>query len=154
MYTYYHHPMTSRDKDAVIIGLSVRAMADFQKIFTQRKAQCNNEKWKAVLMDIGEEVIGGFLRNLTIEHVVLTMQYTRELKQMDAKELFTTPVPEPVTQEKNQRRQMENEYMLGHPENVRFYSFRRNTKNRHKNSGERVVMDAFKAARHGVPILT
>ncbi len=147
MYSYHHHPMTSRDKEGVLIGLSIRTMVDFRKIFDVRKAQCRNPKRHDELMDIGEEVIGGFLNNLTMDLIVRTQQYTRELHAMDVSELFTKPVPEPVIQEKTQRREKENEYMLGHPEHARFYSFRRNTKNRTKPSGERAVMDTFHKAR-------
>lgn len=145
MFHYKHHPMTERDKDGVLISLVVRDMVEFRKIMDQRKLQCTSQKWQEILKEIETDVLDGFHTSVSVQFVKRVRQYTHELKAMDVCEFFAPPVPEPVVAK--DRRQLEQEFLLGHPEGERFYSFRRNGRlRRGGNSGERKVMDSFRKA--------
>lgn len=128
MYTYKPHPMTDREKEAVLISLTIRAMVKFQKVLASRLQECNNSQWQRILKEVKDEVTEALLVRTDLK---LIMQYTKELEAMDVSEFFPKPKlqPAPVAIDYEQRRQMEKDHMLGHPTGERIFSFRRRTRN-------------------------
>lgn len=143
MYTYTHHPMTDRDKDGVMIGLLIRAMIKFNKIYDKRVAQCTSDKWQTILKEVRVDVVQAFLDRADLQTI---SQFTKELEELNVEEFFpkVTPIvavapvvklqPEAVVKDFNQP-----------PTGARFYSFRRRSRVMISlATGEPVVKEPFR----------
>jgi hypothetical protein len=120
MYTYRKREMTERDKEATLIGLTIRAMVEFQKIHAQRVAECPSPKWQQILQDVKKEVTEALLKRTDL---LTIMAYTRELKNMDVSEFF--PADEPQDNEQSSKAMADEAIGRAMQPQGRFYHMRK-----------------------------
>ena len=146
MYTYTQHAMSDRDKDGVMVGLLIRAMIKFNKIYDLRASQCTSEKWQSILKEVRVDVIQAFLDKCDLNTIT---QFTKELEELNVNEFFpqvsqavaavTKPQPELIAQE-------ERDFSKP-PDGARFYSFRRRARQSihlHPTTGEIIAKEPFR----------
>lgn len=120
MYTYVKREMTEREKEGTLIGLTIRAMVEFQKIHAQRVAECKSDRWQQVLQEVKVEVTEALLKRTDLKTI---MAYTRELKNMDVSEFF--PAPEPQSNEESSKQMADEAIGRAMQPQGRFYHMRK-----------------------------